>query len=92
MNKPSEVRVWANNDGTVSVSFGSAQTEFKMSFEQAKQEFLGAIQAAEEINATLDHLKTFPEGVSTITSQSTAQVVEDPFRRPPTGLNKIPGS
>jgi hypothetical protein len=49
MNKPKELYVWANNDKTISVSLGTAETEVKMTLEEAKQKFLGAIHAAEEI-------------------------------------------
>ena len=75
--------MWANNDKTISVSFDTAETEVKMSLEEAKQKFMGAIQAAEEMTPVVDYLKTRPEGEATITSQSHVKVVDDPFRRPP---------
>ena len=49
MDKIREVFVWANPDKTISVSFGSTETEVKMTLEVAKEKFLGAIRAAEDM-------------------------------------------
>jgi anti-sigma-K factor RskA len=50
MNKPKELFVWANPDKTISVSLGTIETEVKMTLEEAKEKFSGAIRAAEEMS------------------------------------------